>query len=218
MATSLSLQMSGFLKRKTKSSAAKHLKTISSERGLEGWRVLRKELMGLDGPRQELNAIAHLPRLKLSDMSKFENLIIRWESELKRHEAVNRQYFIGRFRMRQIVYKSLPDEVQKSIDAEVAKGQLQEYDDFVEFAKSISKSSKFRSMPPPKPLSANLLTEEPELPQYSHGDWIAYLGSDEGWQAYQGGEEVDQGALREILSLVGKSRKSKGKGYKGRLA
>ena len=106
--------------------------------------------------------------------------------------------------------------MQKSVAAEVAKGQLQEYDDFVEFAKSISKSSKFRSMPPPKPLSANLLTEEPELPQYSHEDWIAYLGSDEGWQAYQGGEEVDQGALRDILSLVGKGGKSKGKGYKGK--
>ena len=174
--------------------------------------------MGLDGPRQEeeFNAIADLPRLKLSDMAKFENLIVRWESELNRHEAVNREYFIGKSRKRQIVYKSLPDEVQKSIDAEVAKGQLQEYDDFVEFAKSISKSSKFRSMPPPKPLSANLLTEEPELPQYSHEDWIAYLGSDEGWQAYQGGEEVDQGALRDILSLVRKGGTSKGKGYRGK--
>ena len=125
---------------------------------------MRKELMGLDGPRQEeeFNAIADLPRLIRSDMAKFENSIVRWEPELKRPEAVNREYLIGKFRKRQIVYKSLPDEVQKSVDAEVAKGQLQEYDDFVEFAKSISKSSKFRSKPPPKPLSANLLTEETE--------------------------------------------------------
>ena len=82
MATSLSLQLFVFLKCKTKASAANHLNTLSSERGLEGWRVLRKELMGLDGPRQEeeFNAIADLPRLKLSDMAKFENLIVRWES------------------------------------------------------------------------------------------------------------------------------------------
>ena len=96
---------------------------LSSERGLEGWKVLRRELMGLDGLRQEKesNAIADLPRLKLSDMAKFENLIIRWESELKRHEAVNREYLIGKFKKRQVVYKSLPDEVQKSVDAEIAK-------------------------------------------------------------------------------------------------
>ena len=99
---------------------------------------MRKERMGLDGPRQEeeLNAIADLQRLKLSDMSKFENLIVRWDSEHKRQEAVNREYFIGKFRKRQIVYKSLPDEVQKSVDAEVAKGQLQEYDDFVDVLKA----------------------------------------------------------------------------------
>ena len=218
LATSLSLQMYVFLKCKTKASAANHLKTLSTERGLEGWRILRRELMGVDGPRQEeeFNAIADLPKLKLADMSKFENLIVRWESELKRHEAVNREYFIGKFRKRQIIYKSLPDEVAKSVDAEVAKGQLQEYNDFVEFIKSISKSSKFRSMPPPKPLSANLVTDEPEMPQYSHDDWIAYLGSDEGWQAYQSGEEVDQIALRDILSLVGNNNKGKGKGYKGK--
>ena len=46
LATMLSLQMYVFLKCKTKATAANHLKTLSSERGLEGWRILRKELMG----------------------------------------------------------------------------------------------------------------------------------------------------------------------------
>ena len=137
-------------------------------------------------------------------MPKFENLYIRWKAELKRHEAVDREYFIGKFRKRQIVYKSLPDEVQKSVDAEVAKGQLQQYEHFIEFVKSISKSSKFKNMPYPTPLSANLVADEPAPPTYSHDEWIAYRGTDEGWQAYQSGEEVDPGALREVLSLVGK--------------
>ena len=63
-------------------SAANHLKTLTSERGLEGWRILHKELMGVDGPRQEeeFNAIADLPVLKAADMAKFENLYIRWEA------------------------------------------------------------------------------------------------------------------------------------------
>ena len=65
LATMLSLQFYVFLKCKTKLTAANNLKTLSSERGLEGWRVLRKELMGVDGPRQEVefNAIADLPVL-----------------------------------------------------------------------------------------------------------------------------------------------------------
>ena len=70
--------------------------------------------------------------MKLSEISRFDNLYVRWESELKRHEAVNREYFIGKYRKRQIGYKSLPDEFQKSVDAEVAKGQLQTYEEFIE--------------------------------------------------------------------------------------
>ena len=55
--------------------------------------------MGMDGPRQEekFNATADLTQLKLSDMRKFDNLYVRWESELKKHESVNREYFIGKF-------------------------------------------------------------------------------------------------------------------------
>ena len=127
----------------------------------------------------EFNAIADLPSLKAAEMSKFESLYIRWEAELKRHEAINREYFIGKFRKRQIVYKAMPDDVQQSVDKEVAKGQLQTYEDFIEFLKSISKSSKYKHMPPPKPLSANLVAKEPEPPDYTHEEWDAFIGSDE---------------------------------------
>ena len=53
--------------------AVNHLKPISKERGLEAWRVLRQELMGVDGPRQEeeCNGIAELPSLKIKEMPKF---------------------------------------------------------------------------------------------------------------------------------------------------
>ena len=70
LATTISIQMYVFLRCKTKLAAANHMKPLSSDRGLEAWRVLRKELMGMDGPRQEeeFNAIADLPKLKLSDM------------------------------------------------------------------------------------------------------------------------------------------------------
>ena len=45
-ATMLSLQMYVFLQCKTKMKAANLPKTRSYEKGLEGWRILRKELMG----------------------------------------------------------------------------------------------------------------------------------------------------------------------------
>ena len=50
LAIMLSLQLYVLLKCKTKLSAANHLKTLSSEKGLEGWRMLPKGLMGVDGP------------------------------------------------------------------------------------------------------------------------------------------------------------------------
>ena len=80
--------------------AGNQLKPISSERGLEAWRILKKELMGRDGPRQEeeLNSIADLPKLKAADVQRFDNLYVRWEAELKKHEAISHGDFIGRFK------------------------------------------------------------------------------------------------------------------------
>ena len=75
-----------FLKLKTKLTAANQLKPISGDRGFEAWRILRRELMGRDGPRQEaeLNASANLPELKLEEITNFDNLFVRWESELRK--------------------------------------------------------------------------------------------------------------------------------------
>lgn len=120
--------------------------------------MLHKELMNVDGHRQEeeFNAIADLPMLKAADMAKFENLYNRLEADLKGHEAINREYFIGKFRKSQIVYRSMPGDAKEPVDAEVAKGQLQTYEELVESIKKISKSSKYKNMPPPRHLSANL--------------------------------------------------------------
>ena len=182
LSTKLSLELYVLLKVKTQLTAGNHLKPISSERGLEAWRVLRRELMGREGPRQEeeFNAIAELPKLKSADMAKFDNLFVRWESELKKHETVSSDYVIGKYRRRQIVYKALPDEIQTAVDAEVAKGQIASYEEFIEFVKIIARSSRSKLLPAPKPLSANLVTDEPEAPNYSHDGWVCYLVSDEG--------------------------------------
>lgn len=48
---------------------------------------------------------------------------------------------------------------------------------------------------------------------------MAYISTDERWAAYQGGEEVDNGALREVLGLVGngKGGEEKEKGTRARV-
>ena len=79
----------------------------------------------------------------------------------------------------------------------------------------MSQDNPFKNMPAPKPSSANLIAEEPEPPAYSHEDWVAYIGSEEGWSSYQQGEPADESALREVLSLVG-GNKGKGKGFNGK--
>ena len=98
LAAQLSMEMYVFLKLKTELTAANRLKPISADRGLEAWRKLRRELLGKDGARQEeeFNAVADLPKLKLADMVNVDNLYVRWEAELRKHEAISREYVIGR--------------------------------------------------------------------------------------------------------------------------
>ena len=77
--------------------------------------------------------MADLPKLKLLDMSNFHNLYVRWEAELRKHQVISREDIRGKYRKSQIVYKSLPDEIQKSVDIEVGKNQLQTYEEFIGF-------------------------------------------------------------------------------------
>ena len=79
--------------------------------------------------------------------------------------------------------------------------------------KIIARSSRFKSLPAPKPLSANLATDEPEAPNYSHEEWVCYLVSDEGWSAFQSGECPPPDAIGEVLTLVGGNDKGKGKSF-----
>ena len=70
-------------------------------------------------------------------------------------------------------------------------------------------------MPTPKPLSANLVAEEPQVQAYSKDDWIAYLYTAEGWGAYEAGEDVPPDALREVITFVTEKGKGKNSNPKG---
>ena len=77
---------------------------------------------------------------------------------MKKHDAISKEYFRGRYHKRQIVYRSIPDEIQKSVDAEVAKQQPQTYEEFIDFVKVLAKSARLKSLQAPKPLTDNFVS------------------------------------------------------------
>lgn len=93
----------------------------------EAWRVARKLLFGIDGPRQEeeVHAIADLLKFGLAALSRLDSQYVRWESELKTRGLVNRSYVISKRGTCKSSPNPLPNGFQQIIEAEVAKGQLQ---------------------------------------------------------------------------------------------
>ena len=47
------------------------------------------------GKKMSSTPISALPKLKAADVQRFDNLYVRWEAELNKHEARSREYFIG---------------------------------------------------------------------------------------------------------------------------
>ena len=192
------------------------MKPLQSTDGLEAWRLIRINLSKKDGQRSqaEYDVLTALPKLKSSDMLGLSNLLVRWEAELTRFEVIDVGYALGKFQRRNIIYRALPDEIQRDVDKEVAKGQLGTYEEFMIFIKNMSASSRYRAAKPPQPLSANLVTDAPQE-DYTTSDWIAWLETDEGWGAFESGyESPPEEALKATLcTLVKGGQKGQGKGW-----
>ena len=75
LAAKRSLEMYVLLNCKTELTAGNHLKPISSERGLEAWRILKKEMMGRDGPGKRRN-LMRLPTCPNSSQHTCQDLTI----------------------------------------------------------------------------------------------------------------------------------------------
>ena len=88
-------------------------------------------------------------------MRDFNTLPAKWASELRKFVAIDPGYALGDFRKRNIVYKALPEDIQKDVDREVGKGQLLSYQEFMDYVRTIAANYRFRSIPAAKPLTAN---------------------------------------------------------------
>ena len=94
-------------------------------------------------------------------MSNLQTLLRRWESEIEKFQALDPGYALGVFQKRNMVYRALPESCQKEIDNEVGKGELASYRGFMDFVINMSRHARYKKQMKPKPLSANLITENP---------------------------------------------------------
>ena len=131
---------------------------------------------------------------------------------MKRFQSIGGGYALGKFQRRNIVYRALPDEIQRDVDKEPTKRAIPDYENFIEFIKNLSRSSRYHSTQPPKPLTANLLQDEPQSEiEHSVKDWIAYIET-------EGPPDADMGnlpakGLQALYAITkGKGRTPKGQG------
>ena len=107
-----------------------------------------------------ISQITYLPKLKESDSKDLMKLLTRWKSELAHFEAIDPGYNLGIFQRRNIIYRALPDSVQKEVDKENTKEAIETCDEFMTFVQNPSSSGRYQSATPPKPLTANVIEEE----------------------------------------------------------
>ena len=238
---SISRELYSVLKKKTTLRARNQLKSLSENEGLEAWRLIRLNLSRKDGQRlqSEFDTLTSLPKMKVEDFSSFPSLQTRWESELLKFAAIDAEYRLGKFQQRNILYRSLPAEVQVDLDREQSRDEkLNEYDEMVKYLTSLSRTQRFQKTSAPKPFSANLVddVEPPSVESpgnssltnsdgetYPLQEWVLDLNSDEGRTFIAQGNPLPQEAQEALYSVMkGKGKgwnsdkgKGKGKGWNG---
>ena len=135
-------------------------------------------------------------------MGNLVSLFRLWESEINKCEALDKGYSMGIFQCRNLVYRALPEAVQKDVDKEVAKGELFTYESFMDFIRNLFRSARYQKQAAPRPLTANIVEDHPgpmtptwqsESPSdnvFSVDEWSEWLQGDERQQAIQEGVDL----------------------------
>ena len=221
MVMKLSREIFVIISKKTvpNSKARFELNGLDGNQGLEALRRIRLNLCKREGPRlqDEYEAGTTLPKIKESDMSGLQTLLRRWESEIEKFQALDQGYALGVFQRRNMVYRALPESCQREVDNEVGKGELSSYESFMDFVINMSRHARYKKQSAPKPLSANLISEEPgnhgvpsSEPIYSMEEWSEWMQTQEGQSALHNGYEPPQ--VPEVQQALLAVAKGKGKG------
>ena len=233
LATKISRELYVIFTKKTvvNTKARFEIQNLNENQGLEALRLIRLNLCKREGQRlqDEYEVGTALPKIKESDMQNLSGLLRRWEAEINKFEAIDKGYALGVFQRRNMIYRALPETVQREVDKEVAKGQLQSYETFKEFVMNLSRSERYRRQAAPKPLTANLIQDQPgpgagmDDQVYSVDEWTEWIQSDEGHNTMSGGYELPSTPEVHMALLAvakgkgrwspkGGSREPKGKG------
>ena len=228
MVLRVSRELFALLMNKTEDKAKSHVKMLTPQDGLEAWRMVKVSLNRRDGQRLQAEFDALTTQLKPVTMSELKNLttlLAKWEKELRDFENLDKEYKVGTFQRRQIIYKILPDEVKRMVTYQQGMGSLKEYDDFLSFVKTIASSSMYSSWKAPAALTAgtNLLAPvepgaaprsnlslpgDPATAQYTHDECVAWIGTPEGEQYVNENNVTDPIMVQAIFAVA----KGKGKG------
>ena len=129
LATKISRELYVIFTKKTvvNTKARFEIQNLNENQGLEALRLIRLNLCKREGQRlqDEYEVGTALPKIKESDMQNLSGLLRRWEAEINKFEAIDKGYALGVFQRRNMIYKALPETVQRKANKEAAKGQLQ---------------------------------------------------------------------------------------------
>ena len=206
----VSRELFAVLMNKTEDKAKSHVKILEPQDGLEAWRAVKSALNRRDGQRLQAefdSLTTGMKPLATTDLKNLNTLLAKWEKELKDFELLDKEYKVGEFQRRQIVYRILPAEIQKMVIYQQGMGALEKYEDFLNFVKSLASSSYYQGFKAPQGIQ--MVNADGGPIQYTYEECIAWVATEEGAKYVEETEITDPTMVRAVYAVA------KGKGKTG---
>ena len=214
----VSRELFAVLMNRTELNAKSHVKVLTPQDGLEAWRNVKNALNRRDGQRllaEFENLTTHMKPIAVSKLKTFNTLLAKWEKELGDFEAIDREYKVGEFQRRQIIYRIIPAEIQKMITYQQSMGMLVKYDDFINVIKSMASSSMYSNWKAPPPMTASLNCIMNDGSNYTYEQCVAWVQTTEGEQYVNDTTVTDPVLVQAIFAVAKGKGGKKGGGNKG---
>ena len=171
-----------FLHQKTSGSAKAYVRTLEAHEGLEGWRLIRQNLVKRDAHRlqAEWDNLIEFRNIKMSDMCDLSTYIATWEAELKKYMIYNSDFVLPKSQRRTIINKSLPAEIQSMVEVEKAKLQLETFDLYISFITNLASSHRFQKKADLKGFGINVFNDavpeaKPTDERYTDDQYVLWV-------------------------------------------
>lgn len=132
------------------------------------------------------------------------------ENRLTMLQIIDSRYAVTEPSRKNIAYKSMPEDMKRILDAEIAKGNLVDWRSFTDFLINYSDSDaatkNTKSVPIAAPVQDN---KGPVEPEYSDEEWCHFLSQQEG-QDFALSNPSHPKVQQYVLSIVAKCKGAKG--------